>query len=128
MNNQPAPSKFLHWFDPRFRQAGTWAFILNRITGLGLALYLLLHLIMLSKLAQGETAYNEFIALAKTPVIKVGEMLVIAGGIIHGLNGIRVGLTSIGIGTRYQKPMFFGLMAVSIALIAFFGYVVFLGE
>jgi len=128
MKNQPAPSKFMRWFDPRFRQMGTWAFILNRVTGLGLALYLLLHLFMLSKLVQGETAYNDFIALAKTPVIKVGEMFVIAAGIIHGLNGIRIGLTSFGIGTRYQKQMFIGLMVVSLILIAGFAYVMFLGE
>ena len=53
MTNHPAPANFWRWFDPRNRQIGTWAFILNRITALGLTLYLLMHLVALSQLAQG---------------------------------------------------------------------------
>ncbi len=113
MNNQPAPSHFWRWFDPRHHQPGTWAYILNRVTALGLTLYLALHLVALSQLAMGSQAYDSFIALAKTPVIKVGEMLVIAAGIIHGLNGIRIALSSFGIGVRIQKQLFAGLMAVA---------------
>ncbi|HNS63931.1 MAG TPA: hypothetical protein PKN11_05870, partial [Anaerolineaceae bacterium] len=98
MTNQSSPKRFIQWFDPRNRQVGSWAFILNRITALGLTMYLFLHLIALGNLARGPEAYNNFIALAKTPLIKFGEMLVIAAGIIHGLNGIRIALTSFGIG------------------------------
>ena len=61
------------WFDPRARSSSTIAFILNRITGLGLALYLFLHLIMLGKLAQGEQSYMDFTALTKTPAIVLGR-------------------------------------------------------
>jgi succinate dehydrogenase / fumarate reductase cytochrome b subunit len=125
MANQPSASKFMRWFDPRNRQPGTWAFILNRVTALGLTLYLLLHLFMLGKLAQGPQAYNEFIALAKTPLIKIGELLVVAAGIIHGLNGIRIALTSFGIGVNYQRQIFWLLMALAAVGIAAFGYVMF---
>jgi succinate dehydrogenase / fumarate reductase cytochrome b subunit len=111
MNNQPSPTRFWRWFDPRFRQPGSWAFILNRITALGLTLYLALHLVALSQLATGPQAYDSFVALAKTPLVKFAEMFVIAGGIIHGLNGVRIALTSFGIGVRYQRQMFFVLMA-----------------
>ncbi len=126
MTNHPSPQNFWRWFDPRNRQIGTWAFILNRITALGLTLYLCLHMVMLSQLIQGEAAYNTFIALAKTPVIKVGEMLVVAAGIIHGLNGIRIALNSFGIGTLYQKVIFLALMALAAAGILYFAYVMFL--
>lgn len=113
MANEPSPSNLWRWFDPRRKQLGSWAFILNRITALGLTIYLCMHLLMLSKLAQGPDAYNSFIALVKNPVFKLGEMLVIAAGLIHGLNGIRVGLTSFGIGVRIQKQVFAGLMALA---------------
>jgi succinate dehydrogenase / fumarate reductase, cytochrome b subunit len=126
MQNASSPSRFLRWFDPRHHQPGTWAFILNRITALGLTLYLFMHLMVLSKLAQGPEAYDSFIALAKTPVVKGGEMLVIAAGLIHGLNGIRVGLTSFGIGVNHQKAIFWGLMALAGAGILFFAYKMFL--
>ncbi|HEY9077058.1 MAG TPA: succinate dehydrogenase, cytochrome b556 subunit [Anaerolineaceae bacterium] len=121
MTNDSSAGKLLRWFDPRHRKIGSWAFILNRITAIGLTIYLGMHLYMLGKLAQGPEAYNDFIELAHTPLIKFGEMFVIAGGLIHGLNGIRIGLTSFGIGVRYQKPMFVGLMVLAGAGIIIFG-------
>lgn len=127
MTNHPAPANFWRWFDPRNRQIGTWAFILNRITALGLTLYLLMHLLALSQLAQGAAAYDGFVAIAKNPVFKIGEMLVIAAGLIHGLNGIRIALNSFGIGVRYQKPTVLGLMLLALAGIAVFGYIMFFG-
>lgn len=125
MQNNPTPMNFWRWFDPRSRSAGTWAFILNRITALGLTLYLFLHLIVLGKLAQGPQAYDEFLELAHTPVIKIGEMLVIAAGLIHGLNGIRIALTSFNIGTSYQKQIFAGLMVIVVIGILVFGWKMF---
>jgi succinate dehydrogenase / fumarate reductase, cytochrome b subunit len=125
MNNQSSSSKALQWFDPRKRQPGSWAFILNRITAIGLTVYLVLHLFMLSKLAQGPEAYDSFIALAKTPIVKFAELFVIAGGLIHGLNGIRVGLTSFGIGVTIQKQLFWALLTLAVIGTLFFGYFMF---
>mgnify|MGYP001179575338 FL=1 len=120
MKNSSTPQNFPRWFDPRNRHLGTLAFILNRITALGLTLYLFLHLIVLGTLARGPEAYDGFIKLAKTPVILIGETLVIAAGIIHGLNGIRIALNSFGIGTRYQRQIFIGLMVIAAGCIAIF--------
>ena len=116
---------FLNWFDPRNRQPGTWAFILNRITGLGLTLYLFLHLMILGLLAQGPDAFDAFIKLASTPIILIGELLVVAAGIIHGFNGIRIGLTTFGVGVTKQKQMFFVFFAISIVLSLYFAIVMF---
>ncbi len=127
MSNQSAPAHFWRWFDPRHHKLGTWAFILNRVTALGLTLYLALHLVALSQLAMGPQQYNSFIALTKTPFIKVGEILVIAAGIIHGLNGIRIALSSFGIGVRIQKQIFAGLMAIAAVGILVFAATMFGG-
>ena len=127
MNNRSAPAHFWRWFDPRHHKLGTWAFILNRVTALGLTLYLALHLVALSQLAMGPQAYDNFIVLAKTPVIKVAEVFVIAGGIIHGLNGIRIALSSFGFGVRIQKQIFVGLMAVAAVGILVFAFSMFGG-
>lgn len=126
MKNASSPQNFLRWFDPRYRQIGTWGFILNRVTALGLTLYLFMHLIALGQLAKGAAAYDGFIALVENPLFKLGEMLVIAAGLIHGLNGIRIALNSFGIGTRYQRVMFLGLMALAAVGIAIFGAKMFL--
>ena len=125
MNNRSSSAHFLRWFDPRNRQIGTWAFILNRVTALGLTLYLAMHLVALSQLAQGPAVYDAFIAFAKNPLFKLGEMLVIAAGIIHGLNGVRIALNSFGIGVRFQKQLFLALMLLSVIGIAYFGFIMF---
>lgn len=120
MKNEPNATHLFRWFDPRHRALGTWAFILNRVTALGLTLYLSMHLFALGLLARGPEAYDSFIKLAKTPLVMFGELLVISAGIIHGLNGIRIALNSFGIGTRYQKQIFLGLMALALIGIGIF--------
>jgi succinate dehydrogenase / fumarate reductase, cytochrome b subunit len=121
MSNAPAPTKFWRWFDPRNRSVGTWGFILNRITALGLTLYLFIHLIALGQLALGAEAYDSFIRLAHGTGFKIAEMFVIAGGLIHGLNGIRVGMTSLGIASNQQKALFAGMMVLAFIGLVFFG-------
>ncbi len=110
----------LQWFDPRGRSIGGLAFILNRITALGLVLYLYLHLYYLGQLAQGPQVWNEFIDSAKSPWITTGEIFVVAGGMIHGFNGLRIALTSFNIAVPYQKQLFYGLFALALIGTAFF--------
>jgi succinate dehydrogenase / fumarate reductase cytochrome b subunit len=119
--NQPSPSRFWMWFNPIGRETGGWAFILNRLTALGLTFYLYLHLVVLGQLAKGPEAYDGFVALMHNPFIIVGELLVVAAGILHGLNGIRIILTTFGIGITYQKPIFYALMAIAFIAILIFG-------
>lgn len=107
------------WFDLRRRSAGFWAFALNRVTALGLTVYLYLHLIVLGRLAQGPEAFDSFIEMAKSPLFVFGEWLVVAAGFYHGLNGLRVALNAFGIGVRYQKHLFYalGLLAAAASLV-----------
>lgn len=118
--NLPSAARFWAWFNPLGRQSGGWAFILNRITALGLVLYLYVHLIVLSQLAIGPDAWEAFLNLAHSPVFKVGELLVIAAGIIHGLNGIRIVLTTFSIGVTRQKALFYAAMGISVVVILVF--------
>jgi succinate dehydrogenase / fumarate reductase cytochrome b subunit len=104
--SHPSSRNALRWFDARGRQVGSWAFILNRLTALALTFYLGLHLIVLNKLTQGAQAYNDFVAFAQIPLIKAGEIILIAAVILHGLNGVRLTLLAFGIGLRYQKNLF----------------------
>lgn len=118
--NQPSATKFLSWFLPIGRQTGGWAFALNRLTALGLTLYLFLHLVILGRLAQGPDAYEGFLALTENPFIKFGEWLVVAAVLLHGMNGVRIALTSFGIGVVRQKQLFYGAMLVAALLILMF--------
>ncbi|HEX5691278.1 MAG TPA: succinate dehydrogenase, cytochrome b556 subunit [Roseiflexaceae bacterium] len=110
------------WFDPRWRSIGTWAFILNRVSGLGLTLYLFLHLGVLGLLARGPESYDRFVTLAKSPLLVLGELLVIAAGLYHGLNGLRVAFSSFGVGVAYQKPFFYALLLLVCVMTGVFAW------
>jgi succinate dehydrogenase / fumarate reductase, cytochrome b subunit len=103
--NIPSPGKAPGWFDPRAKAAGSWAFILNRLTGLGLTFYLGLHLIVLNKLAQGPQAYDDFVASSQSLFIKLGEVVLIAAVLFHGLNGLRLTLHAFGVCIGHQKKL-----------------------
>ena len=118
--NDPSFRNVLDWFDGRGRQAGSWAFIVDRLTALALTFYLIVHLIVLNKLTQGAQAYNDFVAFAQVPLIKAGEILLIAAVVLHGLNGLRLTLLAFGIGLRYQKFLFVFSVLITILVTALF--------
>lgn len=120
--NLPSSENRWKWLYPLGRQLGFWGFSLNRITALGLTLYLYLHLIVLGQLALGPNAYENFLKLIHSPLFVFGEWLVVAAGLIHGLNGIRIGLTSLGIVVPQQKQIFIGLMVIAVIGSLYFAY------
>jgi succinate dehydrogenase / fumarate reductase cytochrome b subunit len=101
------------WFDPRGRRLGGIAFLLNRITGLGLVLYLYLHLFVLSLLAQGPNAWDQFVEIATSPPFLALDVVLLTGMLIHGLNGIRVGLVGLGFVASRQKALFIAFMVIT---------------
>lgn len=107
------------WFNPLGRNTGMLAFALNRITGLGILLYLLLHLAVLSILVRGEGAWNSFLTTAHTPLFLLFDVILLAGLLIHGLNGLRLALVGMGFATDRHQAIFWGLMAVVLAALAF---------
>ncbi|MGB3716209.1 MAG: succinate dehydrogenase, cytochrome b556 subunit [Candidatus Promineifilaceae bacterium] len=113
------------WFDVRRRKLGSFAFALNRLTGLGLALYLFLHLGILTILLQGEDAWNEFVAIAKSPFFLTLDIILLFGLLYHGFNGIRVAMVGTGIGVRSQRTMFWVFMALTLILLIVGGWLVF---
>ncbi len=102
------------WFDVRRRKVGTWAYALNRITGIGLVVYLYLHLAVLSLLTRGPGSWNAFVSLARSPYVLALEVILIAGVLIHGLNGLRVALTGFDVGVKAQKALFGILMLAAV--------------
>jgi len=100
------------WFDVRRRKAGMWAYALNRITGIGLVVYLYLHLGVLSMLIRGQSAWDSFVALARSPFYLALDVILLAGILIHGLNGLRLAFTGVGFSVGAQKALFIILMVI----------------
>jgi succinate dehydrogenase / fumarate reductase cytochrome b subunit len=114
LRKAPGPTA---WFDVRKGGTGHWAFSLNRITALGLTLYLYLHLAVLSMLLGGEDAWDGFLELATTPVFLGLDVLLLFGLLFHGLNGLRVALVGSGIAVDRQKALFWSLMILGAILL-----------
>ena len=115
------------WFDVRGRRLGQVAFSLNRFTGLGLVLYLFLHLAVLTQLLAGASAWNGFLRLATTPVFLGLDVLLIFGLLVHGLNGLRVALVGTGLVPNRQRALFLSLMAFG-AIVLLYSALHILGE
>jgi succinate dehydrogenase / fumarate reductase, cytochrome b subunit len=101
------------WFDVRRRRLGMWAYALNRITGIGLVAYLFLHLAVLSLLARGPGSWNAFVSLARSPLVLTLDVILLAGILIHGLNGLRIALMGFAVGVKAHKVIFTLLMCVA---------------
>jgi succinate dehydrogenase / fumarate reductase cytochrome b subunit len=106
------PGQAVRWFDPRGRQLGMWAYSLNRLSGILLTIYIFFHFANISALWLGPAAWNQLMDVFRTwpfLIFDVGLLLLL---IYHGLNGIRLAVLALDIGTTQQKSIFWGLMAV----------------
>jgi succinate dehydrogenase / fumarate reductase cytochrome b subunit len=107
------------WLDPRGRTLGHVAFLGNRITGLGLVVYLYLHLGVLSMLLRGEEAWNDFLEIATTTGFLLLDVLLVFGLLYHGLNGVRVTLVGTGfVPDRHRAMWWAGAVLGTVALVA----------
>ncbi len=70
--------------------AGQWSWMLHRLTGVGVFLFLLAHIIDTAAIGWGPKAYDSLIALYRKPLFRVGEVLLAGAVLYHALNGIRI--------------------------------------
>src|SRR6266571_7451757 len=71
-------------------QSGMWSWLFHRIAGLGILLFLLVHIVDIALLNFGPEVYNEGIALFGTPLIRVITLTLVAGLFYHAFNGVRI--------------------------------------
>lgn len=96
-------------------QSGQWSWLLHRITGLGVLLFLLVHIVDITLIGFGPTIYNDAIAIFSTPIIRVISLALIASLLFHAFNGIRIILIDFWpAGYKYQQAMFYIVLAVTI--------------
>ena len=113
-----------YWLEPRWRDAGWWAFALNRLTGHVLVLYLVLHLVVLSQLVDGPAGWDRLLVLFGSRPFLVGDVLLIAAVVFHGLNGLRVAALSFGIGTRHTTATVLAVLVATTVLTGLAGWAI----
>ena len=115
------------WLDPRGPTHRPLAFVVNRITRLGLVLYQYNHLSGRSLLLRGGEAWNDFLELATTAAFLLLDVLLLFGLLYHGLNGLRVTLVGTGYVPNRQKALWWAGAVIG-TLVLGLGAIRILGE
>jgi succinate dehydrogenase / fumarate reductase cytochrome b subunit len=100
---------------------GMWSWVLHRITGTAIYFFLLVHILDTALVRWSPEAYNAVINTYKTPIMGMGELLLVVAIVFHAYNGIRIILIDFwSFGTRHQKGMFYVVLALWAITIAAF--------
>ncbi len=112
-----------------------YLYLLHRITGLGLLLFVIIHLCMTTVFRiQGQDVWQATMTILHNPWFKIGEYLVVVAFIYHALNGLRLTLQELGFvmgrptppiypwkdALRKKRPVTIAMAAVIVALAVVF--------
>jgi len=106
-----------------WKATGMWAWLLFRISGLILVLYLGAHIIVTS---MGQ--FDKFDGLMEffdKPVMVLLDLALVVAVLYHALNGVRIILMDFGVGIQRHKVVFWSAMAVVVICFAIFAWVAF---
>ena len=98
-----------------------FAWMLHRLTGVAIVVYLAIHVWGLKSITNRE-AYNALIAKYHGPLYVIGEFLLLGAVIYHALNGLRIVLIDFLGWHPHQGKLYWTLGAVAVVLFAVGGY------
>lgn len=119
--------------NPRNMRLGIWAWLIQRISGIVLVLFVVAHVVAISQanlalkgplFTMLDGLRNPFWAVDRT--VLVIDLLMLGLIAFHGMNGIRIVLfdLGVGVGLRSHKVIFWILIAVGVVvsgLVIFYG-------
>ena len=92
---------------------GQWSWVLHRLTGVGVLLFLFIHILDTALIMLGPAWYNKIIQVYRMPLFGLMEIGLFAAVLYHSLNGVRIIVIDFWPGsTVYYKQMFFLQMAL----------------
>jgi succinate dehydrogenase / fumarate reductase, cytochrome b subunit len=75
----------------RYRgREGMWTWMLHRLTGLGILLFLIIHVVDTGIIVFSPALYDEALMLYKSPVFRFAELLIFFSVLFHAANGLRI--------------------------------------
>ncbi len=99
-----------------YKTTGFISFLLRRITGVALVIYLFMHIWVIGSVNAGPEAFDARLNMVQTPVFKLLEIALLAAVVYHALDGIRLLIVHYFDVTEYRKSMFYAVMAVAAIL------------
>lgn len=109
--------------------AGQYAWVLHRATGVGILFFLLVHILDIMLVSLGRDVYNHTVEFYAEPFIIPMEVLLVGAVIYHTLNGVRVMAVNFSSsGAVREKKYFWGVLALSVLLTIPSVFVIFMAE
>lgn len=108
------------------RHSGSWAWMLHRVSGVALTVYLFIHILALRGLVQGEAVFSAEMETFTTPIFKFAEWALFAFVIFHSMNGIRIATVDLANGSRYHKFTLRIVYFIGITLMLFMAVLIFI--
>lgn len=106
---------------------GMWSWILHRVAGVAIFVFLIAHIVDTSFVGWGPKLYDEAVKLYGSPIGRLGEIALIGAVIFHAINGIRIIIIDfVPKATRIQRQLFYGVVVVFLALFVPGAYILFL--
>jgi succinate dehydrogenase cytochrome b556 subunit len=101
---------------------GGWAmvaWILHRAAGLGVAFFLLIHILDIMLINVSPAVYDATVRFYKTPFLIPMEIALVGAVVYHALNGLRVISLDVWVGAlRRQRELFFAVVTLTGILVA----------
>ena len=96
--------------------AGYVAWLLNRITGILITFYLVMHIWVIHHLAHGPESYSKVMEFLGSKFFMLMELGIIGVVLYHMMNGVRIVLVDFGNAVWHHKAVFWALMAIGVVL------------
>lgn len=102
-----------------FRYRMSWselAWLGHRLSGVGVLIYLFMHIVENATLSFGPEVYDWTQTLFRNLPVRLGEILLMAALVYHSLNGLRVVLMDFWPATtRWYRPLTYGVVVGTVA-------------
>jgi succinate dehydrogenase / fumarate reductase cytochrome b subunit len=95
---------------------GMFSYVLHRITGIGLAVYLIMHTWVLSSARHSPEQFTGRLGSVQTPIFHFLEIFLVAAVFLHMFNGIRIIIADFFSMTRRHRTIQWIMVVLFIAV------------
>ena len=100
-----------------YKSTGFISFVLRRVSGVALVIYLGLHILVIGSATGGPEVFDATLAIVQSDIFKLAEIALLAAVVYHAFDGIRLLLVHYLNVTEYRKSLFYAAFVVSALLV-----------
>ncbi|GCF07218.1 hypothetical protein KDI_07820 [Dictyobacter arantiisoli] len=104
-----------------------WSWLFHRISGLGILLFLFIHIVDVSMLSFGPDVYNQSVTLFDYWIVRLLSLSLVVAVLYHAFNGVRImAIDFWRKGSRYQRAMFGAVLVLTLVVFIPVAYIIML--